>query len=91
MQSAVPAVGVPPQNVSMAIAVEVGRARDLPGAVDDSETLTCEFRAAVRIPKDCVAVGIPPENVREEIAVEIIDDARRRSKTINRNGFVRKR
>ena len=35
----------------MAIAMEVAYVRDLPAVANDSEILTCEFAAAVRIPK----------------------------------------
>ena len=63
------AAGVPPENVSVAVAVEVARARDLPAIANDPEILACESAVPVRIPNWHAAVGVPPENVSVAVAV----------------------
>src|SRR5579872_2466452 len=69
------AVAVAPEDVGLAVAVEVADLLDRPAVADEPKRLVrkpSEPAAAIRIVKIDASVGVAPEDVRDAIAVEVV-------------------
>src|SRR5262249_61261562 len=65
------AVGVLPDDVGFAVAVEVARPDRTPGRAGIADSARGEEREAVHLPDTRESVGILPKNVRLAVAVEV--------------------